>query len=553
MKSHQRPEIVTLLVALFVLAALNVPFWRALLRAVDPASAYEWLFIGAVFASAAAAFNLVLILLPAPRTFKVIVMPLLAVTAAASYYMGEYGILIDRHMVQNIFETNTAEAGDLMSATMVVYVAALGVFPAWLLWRSPIASRPWNVDLAAKSRAALASVVVFALAVAPFYMNFTSVFREHGELKHALTPVNYISATAKYFGKNRHGALAAVATFGADARRSPAAVAAHRKSVTVIVIGETARADHFSLNGYQRETNPELSKIEGLINYPSVYSCGTDTAQSVPCMFSGMGRAKFSSDIALRQEGLLDILQRSGVSVLWRENQSGCKGTCQRVTTEIMTGQTLVPFFDNGEIHDEILLSGLEDKIAAFPADGVIVLHMMGSHGPAYYKRYLKEFERFTPACQESQFSRCTNEAIVNAYDNSILYTDHVLAKLIALLEASDKKGVAASMYFVSDHGESLGESNLYLHGMPYAIAPEVQKHVPMVVWLSENLKRDRGVDAGCLAARNRDPLSHDNLFHSVLGLAGVETNIYDKSLDIFAPCRSPAGAQAGTDAAVVR
>ncbi len=234
---------------------------------------------------------------------------------------------------------------------------------------------------------------------------------------------------------------AAVAPYGADAFRVSTAALDKPKSVTIVVIGETARADHFSLNGYARETNPQLAKVPGLLNFDQVHSCGTDTAQSLPCMFSGVGRANFSSDIALRQEGLLDVLQRAGVGVLWRENQAGCKGVCARVPTETLTDSKLPEFCGEGECHDTILLDGLEAKIAALDRDGVIVLHMMGSHGPAYSKRYPKMFEFFTPACQESQFSRCANQEIVNAYDNTIRYTDHVLAQLIELLAKNRNSG----------------------------------------------------------------------------------------------------------------
>lgn len=527
-----------LLVALFVLALLNVPFWRALLKAVEPSGAYEWGFIGAVFVAVAAAFNLALTLLGPPRVLKAIMIPLLIVTAAASYYMSEYGIVIDRHMIANIFETNTAEATDLISQKLILYVLGLGVLPAWLLWRTPITVRPWTDELRVKAKVAIASAVIFVCASAPFSMNFTSVVREHGELKHTLTPLNYISAAQKYFSNHFKAAAAATLPFGMDARRTAAAASQKPKSVTVIVIGETARADHFSLNGYARATNPLLAKVTGVINFDNAHSCGTDTAQSVPCMFSGVGRAKFSSDLALRQEGLLDVLQRAGLSVLWRENQAGCKGVCARVPTELLTEKKLRPFFFYGENHDEALLVDLEQKIAGSDRDGVIVMHMMGSHGPAYSKRYPKEFERFTPACQESQFSRCSNAEIVNAYDNTIVYTDYVLAKLIELLEKSASQGVATSMIYVSDHGESLGENNLYLHGMPYALAPEAQKHVPMLVWLSEPAKASTGIDGRCLSGHSRDAVSHDNLFHSVLGLAGVATKVYDKTLDIFAACR---------------
>jgi lipid A ethanolaminephosphotransferase len=357
--------------------------------------------------------------------------------------------------------------------------------------------------------------------------------------------MNYMSALANYSKKKVSLKPAAVKPFGIDAKRGPSWTTPTRKSVTVLVIGETARAVNFSLNGYARETNPRLAKLDGLINFPNVTSCGTDTAQSLPCMFSGAGRAKTSSDISRRREGLLDIIKRAGFPVLWRENQSGCKAVCARVATENLTTSKIPQFFHNSESSDAVLLHQLEDKIAAAGSDAVIVLHMMGSHGPAYYKRYPPEFEKFTPVCKSSQFSHCTGEEIVNAYDNTILYTDHVLGELAEKLKALDAAGQPASMIYLSDHGESLGEKNIYLHGMPYALAPQVQKHVPMVMWFSPLYQKTFGLDTACLAQRSKSEFSHDNFFHSVLGLLDIETKPYAPELDIFAPCRKQS-AQAG-------
>jgi lipid A ethanolaminephosphotransferase len=329
---------------------------------------------------------------------------------------------------------------------------------------------------------------------------------------------------------------AQVAPFGDDARKVSKGRAG--RSLTVLVIGETARAANFSLNGYPRPTNPLLSQVPDLVNLSHVFSCGTDTAQSVPCMFSGLGRRAYSYERAVQREGLLDILQRAGFSVLWRENQSGCKGVCRRVPTEFVTTMDYRKFYEVGSSLDENLLTGLQEKIDQLPGDGVIVLHMMGSHGPAYYQRYPSAFEQFQPTCKESQFSRCTRAQIVNSYDNTILYTDHILARLIGLLQANDAKDVATAMIYVSDHGESLGESNLYLHGLPYALAPDVQKHVPMLLWLSPRFQAGVHADMGCLQRRKDEPASHDNLFHSVLGLLDVHTKVYDRGLDLFARCR---------------
>jgi lipid A ethanolaminephosphotransferase len=255
-------------------------------------------------------------------------------------------------------------------------------------------------------------------------------------------------------------------------------------------------------------------------------------------MFSNLGRSKFDVNRAAQQENLLDIVQRAGFAVRWRENQSGCKGVCLRVPTELLVEAKPRAFYEIADALDEALLRDLPDRIKDLDRDGLFVLHMMGSHGPAYYKRYPLQFEQFKPACRESQFSRCSTDQIVNSYDNTIVYTDHVLAELITLLQVEDRQGMPTALIYLSDHGESLGESNLYLHGMPYAIAPEVQKHIPMFLWLSPRYQQAFAVDTSCVAGKGQQPVSQDNLFHSVLGLLDIETQVYDAKLDIFAGCR---------------
>jgi lipid A ethanolaminephosphotransferase len=250
-------------------------------------------------------------------------------------------------------------------------------------------------------------------------------------------------------------------------------------------------------------------------------------------MFLDVGRGQYDGKLAYRREGLLDVLQRAGIRVLWRDNNAGCKGVCDRVPSTRVAGKC-----PDGECLDEALLDGLQAEIDRLDTDTVIALHMNGSHGPAYYKRYPPAFEVFTPACRSNELDRCSRESIVNAYDNTLRYTDHVLARAIDLLKANAQRFDTAMLY-VSDHGESLGESGLYLHGIPYALAPSEQTRVPMVLWLSDGLRGNLGVDAACLRARRDEALSHDNLFHSMLGLSSVRTAAYRPERDLFHPCRS--------------
>jgi lipid A ethanolaminephosphotransferase len=511
--------------------------------AVEPQTISDWLFIVCAAAALILIINLVLMLFARRTVFRVVVAILLPVLAAAAFFMFEYGVLIDVNMIRNVFETNTAEARDLASPKMLLAIALFGLLPSYIVWQTPWIARSLTRDIKRMLLIGCVSAPLILALLFPFWGTFLSTFREHKELRLSLMPLNITSALTKYVRQGTAMASTVIAPFGEDAVRAQPASDKKRKSVFVIVVGETARADHFSLNGYARQTNAKLSKVSGLINFPQVSSCGTDTAQSVPCMFSGLGRENFSNSTASGQENLLDILKRTGLDVIWLENQAGCKGVCTRTTSETLTGKPHPQFNTSGETYDEILLDGLDDRIAKLERDTVIVMHMMGSHGPAYWKRYPAAFETFTPVCRYSVFSRCTNDEIVNAYDNTLLYTDHVLAELARHLEAADASAADTAMWYVSDHGESLGENNLYLHGMPYAIAPEAQTRVPMVMWLSKGFQKSQAIDTTCLAGRAAEKTSHDALFHSILGVMDIKTKVYDAALDLFAPCRPGAAA----------
>jgi lipid A ethanolaminephosphotransferase len=530
-------EVATLIATAFFVFALNVPFWSRFLTATEPAGFAAWLFVAATAVFVPAVFFLAITILGTKWTFKPLMMIALPITASLSFFMHEYGAVIDSDMLHNAIETNPEEVRDLLTTGSIAYVALLGLLPAYLVWRTPIAYRDFWSDVRVKAKwCGVAAVTAAALFMA-FFMDFTSVFRENPQLRMSLAPTNVITALQKLLKRNDRLTPGIVAAFGSDAARA-ARPPTHKQSTTILVIGETARAANFSLNGYKRDTNPRLKAVPGLINFPNVKSCGTATAQSLPCLFSGLGRENSPHHVGYAQENLLDVLMRTGLSVTWRENQAGCKSLCARVPTDELTDIKNNAFTDMGENPDEFLLVGLEDKIKAQTTDSVIVLHMMGSHGPAYYKRVPDKFRRFTPVCEHSQFSRCTNEEVVNAYDNTIYYTDHVLGELIALLEKLDTEGTPAAMIYVSDHGESLGENGIYLHGMPYAIAPEFQTHVPMMAWLSPSFANQSGLDTACLATAATKPHTHDNFYHSVLGLSAVTTKTYDVKLDIFAGCR---------------
>lgn len=299
------------------------------------------------------------------------------------------------------------------------------------------------------------------------------------------------------------------------------------RDLIILVVGEAVRADHFSLNGYSRQTNPLLQQ-EDVISFSNMYACGTATATSVPCMFSIYPREQFNEGQAASTENLLDVLRHAGVHVLWRDNNSDSKGVALRVPYEDFRQPDRNSVCEV-ECRDEGMLAGLQEYIdAQTTGDIVIVLHQMGNHGPAYFKRYPPEFERFTPVCATNQLSDCSTEEIVNAYDNALLSTDAFLVKVIDLLKKNDQRFETAMVY-LADHGESLGEYGVYLHGLPYAMAPDSQKHVAALLWFGDNFRIDRQA----VLAKAAEHLSHDNLFHTMLGLLEIETVVYNPDLDI--------------------
>ena len=531
-----RTEWVTLLASLYLLIGLNTFLWSHLESILPPGMVGLWL--GLAFAVLMFfAFNLVLTLLAFRYVLKPVLVILFMSGAGVTYFMNQYGVLIDAGMFRNVAETNVAEVRDLLSIKCVLYIVLLGVLPSLLVWKVRIAYRPWHREVLGKLVVGGACVAALGSVALVNYQGLSSLLRNHHELRLMLTPSNIVGASIGYVSEQVGSAARPFQAYAEDAHRDPAWQHHQRKSLTVLVVGESARAENFGLLGYARNTTPKLARQQGLLSFTDVHSCGTETAVSVPCMFSGMGRKGYDARVAKNREGLLDILQRAGLAVQWRDNQSGCKGTCDRVQFIDVSKLKDPTLCASGECHDAILLQGLAELIDNLDKDTVLVLHQMGSHGPEYFKRYPAGSEPFQPVCRSNALNQCSREEIVNGYDNTLAYTDTVLSSLIDTLRSKQDK-VDTAMIYLSDHGESLGEYNLYLHGTPYAIAPDQQKHVPLLAWFSDSYREDFGVDTACMAKLRDAPLSQDNLFHSMLGLLQVRTGVYQQSLDMFASCR---------------
>lgn len=527
------PTVLILAVAVWMSVVLNIPFWRAAWAGAAASSSMAFLFTLPVAVTMWIA--LALELLAWGRARKPVLAALLLLSGPASYFMLTYGVVLDRSMVANIFQTHAAETLELITWRLVLWTLLLGLLPAALLFLAPVRQLGWGRELWRKARVLAIVSAALASIVFAFFSSYASLARNHRDLRLQLVPTNVLAATYSY-GKRRLATPAVLQAVGQDAtaRKRPAG---SRPRVLVLVVGETARAANFSVLGYGRQTNPRLAAESDLVTFNSATSCGTATAVSLPCMFLDVGRERFDMEMAGTRESLLDVVQRGGVKVLWRDNNSGCKGVCDRVPSEDVARAPVPVLCAAGECWDEVLLSGLDQQLERVTSDTLIVLHMKGSHGPAYYRRYPPAFEHFKPVCRDAQLDRCSRASIVNAYDNSVLYTDHVLGRTIDLLR-SRAQSIDPALLFVSDHGESLGEKGLYLHGLPYALAPDEQKRIPFLLWLPAERTPAWGLDASCARSKSAQPVSHDNLYTTVLGLLGVTTSLYDRARDVFSTCR---------------
>ncbi len=510
-----------------MVAADNVAFFRNVL-AVYPLQEHFG-FIVSLVVVLFALTALVLTLFSSRWTTKPLLIIVLLVSSLTNYFMNSYHVIIDTDMIRNVIQTNLAESSDLLTLKQVLYFLFLGLLPAYVVYRTPIRYRSWQRELWAKVKTILLMLLLIAASLFAFSKHYTSFFREHKPLRFSVNPLYWLYSGGKYIYLTYNSGPIILKPLGTDATipddgKPPRLV--------IMVVGEAARADHFSLNGYQRETNPTLAH-EDIVNFPQMYSCGTSTAYSVPCMFSVYTRDTYSYKKAISTENVIDVLKHTGkVALLWRDNNSDSKGVALRIPHEDYRTPKQNTICVEGECRDIGMLVGLDDFIAKHPGkDILIVLHQMGNHGPAYYKRYTKDFEKYTPVCKSSQLEECKREEIVNAYDNALRYTDNFLAKTIDLLKHYDDRYRTAMLY-MSDHGESLGEKGIYLHGLPYFMAPDAQKHIGALFWFGKGFRDDPRIKS--LAAKHTHHFSHDNLFHTLLGLFDVKTKVYDKKLDML-------------------
>ncbi len=528
--------------SLWIATAANLALWQELGRLALFQSGSGWLLVIGLGGITLASTALLLTAFAWRWTLKPVISLLLLAAATGAHYMLTYGVVIDSTMITNVLQTDVREAADVLSLRMLYTVGLLGFLPIALVWWVPLR---WPRAPRLVVQQLMFTVGLVLLLVAAFVLSFqplASTMRNHKQVRYLINPLNSVYAVGYLATSPLRRKPGVLLPLGEDAQLGTRYTSQTVPPLLVLVLGETARSANFGLNGYARDTTPVL-KGEDVTSFLNAWSCGTSTAASVPCMFSHLGRKDFDSRPA-NYETVLDVLQRAGLAVLWVDNQSGCKGVCDRVPS-VSTSELKDPALcSGGECLDPIMLNGLSERIAALPAERrargvVVVMHQMGSHGPAYYKRSPPALKRFLPECTSNNLQDCSQQALVNAYDNTIATTDAFLGATIQWLKTQEGR-YAPAMVYVSDHGESLGENNLYLHGLPYSIAPDVQKHVPWVSWFSATYTQRTGVGSPCLKGLRDREVTHDNYFHSVLGLMDVRTAVYQPTLDAYAACATP-------------
>ncbi|WP_430742014.1 phosphoethanolamine transferase [Shewanella mangrovi] len=529
---------VTFLLALFFVMVFNLPFFSVVKRGLEHQSHIDPVFVATIPVFLVALFSVLFSLFSFRYLLKPFFILLILMSSSVFFAAFKYGVVFDTGMIENTFETNSAEALTYLNWASVLNFVLTGILPSLLLYKVKIDYRPIGKELLRKLMFIGGNLLVVAAIAFMFMQNYASFLRNNVEAKRYIIPTYFIGSAAKYINQHYLQAPLKYRQQGLDAKVELPAPQA-KPQLVVMVVGETARAMNYQYYGYKRETNPYTAKYS-MVALNDVQSCGTATAVSLPCMFSRMDRKDYDGRRAKAQDSVMDVLDHAGINVAWYDNDSGCKGVCDRVTNSIIDIHMDSPYCDGQFCKDQVLVDKLK-KVLAEPTDGtnnrLIVLHIIGSHGPTYYLRYPDEQRKFTPDCPRSDIQNCSREELVNTYDNTILYTDYILAQIVATLQ--QQTTYEPAMMYLSDHGESLGEKGLYLHGTPYSFAPKEQTTVPWLVWMPEAFASANGMVSDCVSGlENKADISQDNLFDTLLGLFNVHTTVYEADKDVFASCR---------------
>jgi lipid A ethanolaminephosphotransferase len=525
-------------VSLAWLVLYNISFWEQTIRAMWSPSPRSVVFLASVFVLTWCLQAVLLLLMPTRLIMRAAASALFVIASFSSYFIHAYGVVMNTDMLRNAMQTDFLEVAGLINIDLLFQVLVFGVLPAALVWKVALPIVTARRQLRQRILATAVALSVGVAGIVGCSANYAVYLRAHKPIRYTLSPAAAVVSAATLATQSRPDRDLPLQDPGGLAHR--VSQPQSKPLVLFIVVGETARASNFQLGGYRRATTPELAGKRDIVYFSNATSCGTSTAVSVPCMFSHLRREQFKVDEADGYTNVLDSLVDAGFDVEWRDNNAGCKGVCARVRTIDYSSHRDPLLCEHSYCHDEVMLRDLPERLRSLTRDTVIVFHQIGSHGPAYAQRYPAAFERFVPACRANELQHCSAQELVNAYDNTIAYTDHVLSLQIDMLRAA--AGHTDSMLiYASDHGESLGEQGLYLHGMPYRFAPRMQKQVPMLLWISEGYLQRARLNLECLQAHSRVPVSHDVLYHTILGAAETRDGAYDPNLDVLSMCRRDA------------
>ena len=514
-------NVLIVITALYLVTTANISFFAQVLNIypLDTNAGFILSLVGLLFGL----LWLILQLLCYRSTAKAVLITMVLVAAVCGYFTDAYGTIFDRNMLINSLQTDQAEAMDLMAPSFAIRVVLLGIIPAFIISKIRLKRFSWQRAILQKTATLVASIALIALCLIPFGDQYASFFRQHKEVRYYSNPITPIYSVVKlgtdYIAERQRPDT--LILHAADAKRSAAVNSTAKPKLMVFVVGETVRADHIGLNGYTRNTTPLLAKQADIYSFKNVTACGTSTAYSVPCMFSYANQSDYDVDTAAYNENVLDTLNKQGVKVIWRDNNSSSKGVADRVVFEDYKTPDKNPNCDS-ECRDIGMLDGFDKMVKSDSSqkDTLVILHQMGNHGPAYYKRYPKTFEKFQPVCMTNELSKCDAQSVINGYDNAIGYTDYFLNNVIETLKPY-QQDYEVVMVYISDHGESLGENNIYLHGLPYSIAPNAQKQVPLIVWSPASNR----ISSRSLTSMSTQPVSHDFITPTLLSFFDITTD----------------------------
>jgi lipid A ethanolaminephosphotransferase len=445
------------------------------------------------------------------QLLKIFVAITTVINAIAIYYMMTYQVVLDRTMMGNIFNTRYSESVELLSINLLFAAIIAGLLPAWILIRP-------KVEQLDRIRVLKNALVGLIASFTFLYVNAASwlwIDKHASVLGGKILPWSYIINSARHYASINKSTEGQLALPNGELFND-------EKTIFVLVIGETARADNFSLYGYPKPTNPKLAQQQNLLVLSNTKSCTTYTTGSLACMLA-------PTEKHVNYEALPTYLNRHGIEVEWRTNNWG--EPALEVSRYIEANELRSDCTGDGCHLDEILLTNISQAIESSDKQNIfLVLHTKGSHGPSYYKRYTQEFNQFTPVCRDEEISKCSSESLINAYDNTILYTDHFLVSIIEKLQSV--KDTSTAMMYISDHGESLGEHGLYLHGTPYTFAPDYQKNIPFLIWASDEFLKQKQLDLSKL--KQASTHSQFNVFHTILGAFDIDSPVYKVELDVL-------------------